>query len=141
MAMDADPFYTKLRRLAFRALDDELAAAHVEASECCLIHADNPYSTARGVFVNAGVRVGYSKAAYDAVNPGGGRPWLSAWQVFRGVWENRARRLMMWGVDRAEVIVRRRVALWERDFKKSEPGDFCAVDEMQVLRMDGWAHV
>ncbi|KKY15662.1 putative polysaccharide export protein [Diplodia seriata] len=141
LAMDAAPFYTKLRRLAFRALPDGLAAAHLEASECCLVHADNPYSPGRGVFVNPGVRVGYTAEAYAAVNPGDGRLWLSAWDIFYGMWENRALRLMAWGLDREEVVVGTRVGLWEKDFRRTEPGAFCAVDEMQVLRNDGWAHV
>ncbi|EKG11785.1 hypothetical protein MPH_11281 [Macrophomina phaseolina MS6] len=53
-AMSAAPFYTKLSPLRFRALEDSLARQHAEASECCLVHADNPYSAAKGVYVNAG---------------------------------------------------------------------------------------
>lgn len=141
MVMDAAPFYTKLRRLEFRALEDRLAAQHLEASECCLIHADNPYADGRGVYINPGVRVGYNPEAYAAVNPGDGRLWLSAWDIFYGMWESRAMRMLAWGVDREELVVGTRIGMWEKDFKRSEPGAFCAVDEMQVLRMDGWAHV
>ncbi|SPQ25522.1 32d47f56-b61b-4914-af33-11debf7c489f [Thermothielavioides terrestris] len=66
VAMPASTF-TGLRGLRFRGLPDSLAAAHLEASECCLIHADNPASRSRGVFLNPAVRVGYSRAAYDRV--------------------------------------------------------------------------
>ncbi|KAL1637499.1 hypothetical protein SLS56_000637 [Neofusicoccum ribis] len=141
MAMDAAPFYTKLRRLAFRAYDDALAHAHVEASECCLIHADNPYARARGVYVNAGVRVAYTKAAYDAVNPPDGAAWVGGWDILSGVWRSRAKRLLAWGSEAGELAAKARIGLWERDYAKREPGAFCAVDEMQVLRLDGWAHV
>ncbi|KAH7144270.1 cryptococcal mannosyltransferase 1-domain-containing protein [Dactylonectria estremocensis] len=30
--------------IVFRGLDDTLAAQHLEGSECCLIHTDNPVS-------------------------------------------------------------------------------------------------
>lgn len=148
MAMDAAPFYTKLRKLAFRGYETSLARQHVEASECCLVHADNPYASARGVFVNPGVRVAYygmgaPTDGYAVVNPAGGGVWLSPWAILRGVWENRARRWLApgWAMERGEAVLRGRIKAWEKDYGRREPGDFCAVDEMQVLRMDGWAHV
>ncbi|KAF2139385.1 glycosyltransferase family 69 protein [Aplosporella prunicola CBS 121167] len=146
LAMDAAPFYTKLAPLRFRALPDALASTHLEASECCLVHADNPYSGAHGVFVNPAVRVAYNKVAYDGVNPapGGGGAWVSLWRLWQGVWANRGMRVLGL-LDRtrahAEMVVGERVRAWEKRMRKSEPGAFCSVDEMQVLRMDGWAHV
>lgn len=54
---------------------------HLEASEYCLIHYDNMLSEMKGVWVNPNVRVSYSKAADEVVNP----------QI--GLWPSRARRL------------------------------------------------
>ncbi|KAK8189939.1 cryptococcal mannosyltransferase 1-domain-containing protein, partial [Phyllosticta capitalensis] len=140
VAMDAAPFYTVLKQLRFRGFDDGLAKEHVEGSECCLIHADNPYSRAHGVFVNTAVRVAYNKDAYEAVNPENG-PWVSSWDILKGMWKNRSMRLLKFAGDRKELAVKARVKHWEKISGKDEPGDYCAIDEMQVLRMDGWAHV
>lgn len=140
IAMDAAPFYTPLNPLRFRGLDDGLAKEHVEGSECCLIHADNPYSSAHGVFVNTAVRVAYNKEAYEAVNPTDG-PWMSSWDILKGMWKNRSLRLLELGGDRKEAAVRARVKHWEKINSRDEPGEFCAIDEMQVLRLNGWAHV
>ncbi|KAK6415245.1 hypothetical protein LTR95_017614, partial [Oleoguttula sp. CCFEE 5521] len=90
--MDAAPFYTAADRFAFRGISDDLSLYHVEGSECCLIHADNPLSKSRGVFLNPAVRVGYNASAYGIVNPPGNAPWLSVLNIVRGSWENRIRR-------------------------------------------------
>ncbi|OAA60973.1 polysaccharide export protein [Niveomyces insectorum RCEF 264] len=63
--------------LVFRGVDDSLAALHLEASECCLIHADNPLAAAPssaggGVWLNPNVRVAYSVPVYQQVRGGGG---------------------------------------------------------------------
>jgi hypothetical protein len=59
--------------LPFRGISDGLAAHHVEASECCLIHVDhatiNPHHLP--LYVNPVVRVGYSTNAYNLVHFGG----------------------------------------------------------------------
>ncbi|OAQ97990.1 hypothetical protein LLEC1_03544 [Akanthomyces lecanii] len=49
VVMPADPFVspTKLR---FRGIPDSLALQHLEGSECCLIHADNPLSKTLGAW-------------------------------------------------------------------------------------------
>ncbi|EAQ87609.1 hypothetical protein CHGG_04228 [Chaetomium globosum CBS 148.51] len=75
-----------IRGLRFRGIPDSLAALHLEASECCLIHADNPGSRTRGVYVNPAVRVGYNRLAYDAVhnNPTGGGGGGGSWYVVDG---------------------------------------------------------
>ncbi|KAK4099076.1 glycosyltransferase family 69 protein [Parathielavia hyrcaniae] len=91
VAMPASTF-TGIRGLQFRGLPDSLAASHLEASECCLVHADNPGSRTRGVFVNPAVRVGYTRAAYDAVHAAAsaaeeaGGSWLTLGDVFFGMW-------------------------------------------------------
>lgn len=56
VAMDASAFYDQ--NLTFRGIPDDLASLHLEGSECCLIHADNPLSHSKGVFLNPNVRVG-----------------------------------------------------------------------------------
>ncbi|KAJ4396833.1 hypothetical protein N0V93_001055 [Gnomoniopsis smithogilvyi] len=50
---DAAPFYGE-EPLRFRAIPDSLADFHLEGSECCLIHADNPLSAreSSGVWLN-----------------------------------------------------------------------------------------
>ncbi|KAK1492707.1 hypothetical protein CCUS01_13985 [Colletotrichum cuscutae] len=154
VAMPAAPFLANrrgaaggIKRLAFRGVDDSLAEeAHLEASECCLVHVDNPLSEQLGVFVNPRVRVGYSPAAYEAVNPGGGRGcWLSVWRIVVGVWEGRVRRVLT--SERVkEWVVRKRLKEWEArgggDQKmRSEKGVDCLINEGQVLVYNGWAHV
>ncbi|KPM43845.1 hypothetical protein AK830_g2692 [Neonectria ditissima] len=137
VAMPAGPFVSS-SQLRFRAVSDTLATHHLEGSECCLIHADNPLSKARGVFVNPRVRVGYNLAAYEGTHGAG--PWLSVWDIFAGLWVNR---LCRWTtVPFRGWVVRRRVARWEKEgLGNREPGEFCLINEMQVLAHNGWAHV
>ncbi|APA05678.1 hypothetical protein sscle_01g004480 [Sclerotinia sclerotiorum 1980 UF-70] len=70
--------------LQFRGVEDSLAEKHVEGSECCLIHADNPLRDRRGVYVNPNVRVAYKREVYEVVNGRGGGP--GKWEGVRGVW-------------------------------------------------------
>lgn len=141
VAMPASAF-TGIRALQFRGIADTLAASHLEGSECCLIHADNPASRARGVFVNPAVRVGYSRGAYDAVHRGsGGGSWLSLSEIWLGLWRNRLARWFTtpWFKERR---VRWRVEAWRRAAPgREEKGLFCLINEMQVLVHNGWAHV
>lgn len=138
VAMPAGPFYAK-SPLRFRGIPDSLASAHLEGSECCLIHADNRLSKYLGVYLNPRVRVGYSGDAYDAVNPTG--KWLSRWQILRGIWSNRLRRWTTSPLPK-EMVVRNRVEKWASQSEQNhEPGVFCLVNEMQVLHPRGWAHV
>ncbi|KZF20907.1 glycosyltransferase family 69 protein [Xylona heveae TC161] len=141
VAMDARPFIDLDPPLQFRGIPDSLARAHLEGSECCLIHADNGLSSSAGVWLNPNVRVGYRRAAYDAVHPLNGEAWVSAWQVFTGLWQNRIRR---WTTTTRfkSWTVGRRVKEWEKLHPdEQEPGEFCLINEMQVLVENGWAHV
>lgn len=137
--MDAMPFYQPTNRLTFRGVPDTLARSHLEGSECCLIHADNPLSASRGVYLNPNVRVGYNGAAYSKVHA---EPWVSTWQIVWGGWENRVRRWLStdW-VEKAGL--RRQVAKWARqgEWEREEKGVECLINEMQVLVANGWAHV
>jgi hypothetical protein len=146
VSMPASAF-TGLRGLRFRGLPDSLAEAHLEASECCLIHADNPASRTRGVWLNPAVRVGYNRAAYDAVHPGGGGSWVSLWGVYGGLWRNRFGRWFRTGTAWLEERqVRGRIEKWVGEGRRVkenrvENGGFCVIDEMQVVVHNGWKHL
>lgn len=137
--MRAQPFVAE-QPLRFRGLPDSLAEYHLEASECCLIHADNPLSQDLGVYLNPQVRVGYNTDAYMATHPSSGS-WVSTWDIFRGLWASRILR-WLYRTETRDWIVRRRLQKWAaEDEGNVEPGEFCVINEMQVLRENGWAHV
>lgn len=136
--MPTEPFVSS-PPLQFRGIADSLAAWHLEGSECCLIHADNPLRVNKRTYVNPQVRVGYSGNAYNYVHPQG--LLLSPWQVSKALWNNRIRRwttpswLEGWEVSR-------RVARWRSVSRENEEdGEICLINEMQVLADNGWAHV
>lgn len=136
--MSAVPFVSP-NPLRFRAIPDSLALFHLEGSECCLIHADNPLSATKGVYLNPNVRVGYSGPAYNAVHPA--HNWLSFWRILVALWENRLRCWTTTPIFK-EWLVRSRVHRWKaQDKQNQEPGEFCLINEMQVLVENGWAHV
>ena len=147
VAMPTTPFLSQPNPLRFRGIPDSLALHHLEGSECCLIHADNPLSSFHGVFLNPRVRVGYNRAAYEAVHPSEAQNWISPCSSFSlsnivvPFWENRLRRWFSTPVFWRGAI-RQRVKRWEEEGKnRYEYGEFCLVDEMQVLVSNGWAHV
>lgn len=138
VAMPAAPFLAS-PPLRFRGIPDSLASFHLEGSECCLIHADNPLSAQRGVYLNPLVRVGYTTAAYAAVNPI--LNWLTPNRILQGLWLNRIRRWTMFPHFK-ERAVRHQIAHWTTlSSANREPGEFCVINEMQVLDPRGWYHV
>ena len=137
VAMDASPFYND--NLTFRGIHDDLAAKHVEGSECCLIHADNPLSRTKGVWLNPRVRVGYSGKAYDIVNPDS--VWLSTLDILCGSWGNRFSRWFTTTWFKNQIVNRRLSAWAKKDPTHKEPGRPCLINEMQVLVANGWAHL
>ncbi|KAI9813941.1 MAG: hypothetical protein M1832_006026 [Thelocarpon impressellum] len=153
VVFDASPFYGAIsgERLQFRGISDSLATYHLEGSECCLIHYDNPLTRTKGVFVNPHVRVAYTAAAYDVVHTPGGELWPPLMARYWGVWSNRLRRTH--GTYRAKLerlTVRGRMATWAEEEREKtdasstpleEPGAACLVNEMQVLAGNGWMHV
>lgn len=151
IVFDAAPFYSPSlggSSLQFRGVDDELAAHHVEGSECCLIHADNPESQEKGVFLNPNVRVSYNATVYPIVNPGIHElQWPARSDMVKGMWRNRMSRWAGWVKLWSEgTVVRRRVGKWIKEGKKvgearEERGLECLVNEMQVLYDNGWQHV
>ncbi|KAJ0107851.1 polysaccharide export protein [Diaporthe amygdali] len=148
---DAAPFLSSADDgppLRFRAIPDALADLHLEGSECCLVHADNPLSAAAagGVWLNPNVRVGYSVPAYNAVRARHGEQFPGAWATVTGAWANRwlrwrgslshhvegatvAKRLRQWVADAPEGEPRR------------EPGVSCLINEKQIMWMNGWRHL
>ncbi|KAF7716445.1 Alpha-1,3-mannosyltransferase [Penicillium ucsense] len=138
VAMAAAPFLAS-PPLRFRGIPDSLASYHLEASECCLIHADNPLSKDHGIYLNPRVRVGYTTAAYVAVNPT--LNWLTPRSVLQGLWWNRIRRWTTFSYFK-ESAIRKKIAQWARwSPDRREVGEFCVVDEMQILDVRGWYHV
>lgn len=138
VAFDAAPFYDP-DRLKFRGVPDSLALHHVEGSECCLIHVDNPLTQSHGVWLNPNVRVGYSSEAYAAVKSAS--VWPSMSQSLMGIWSNR---LWRWTTSTKIKTMRisSRLNSWFKvGADRSEPGKFCLINEMQVLIENGWAHV
>jgi len=139
VSMPAEPFISSTP-LRFRAIPDSLAISHLEGSECCLIHADNPLSAQKGVYLNPNVRVGYDGSSFETVRPI--QYWLSFWRIARGLWENRLRRWTTLSIFTKESVVRKRVQKWKNLSKQNhEHGEFCLIDEMQVLVAAGWIHV
>lgn len=138
VALAAAPFYASPQPLRFRAIDDRLAELHVEASEKCLLHADNPLSRKAGVWLNPSVRVARSAAAYTTASRSPG--WTVA---VVGTWVNRIARWRGTSAAGAqEQAVMSRVQQWtgmiSEDVARNEPGLPCLVDGMQVMRSKVW---
>ncbi|KAF2861512.1 glycosyltransferase family 69 protein [Piedraia hortae CBS 480.64] len=129
--LDAKPFYQNLQ---FRAIDDSLAKSHLEGSECCLIHYDNPLTGKAGVWVNPNVRVTYDAAAYGRVKGGVWPKW--PWNIVAGIWKNRFNRWCSRGHRDEKRVIAKRLAQWQG----KEPGADCLIDEMHIMLWNGWGH-
>jgi hypothetical protein len=142
---DSSPFYAD-PPLRFRGIDDSLADLHLEASECCLIHADNFLSRDpdKGVWLNPNVRVGYNVPVYQAVKGGrfpgpvatvvGG--WVNRWLRFKGRLQH----------NLEQVTVQKRLAKWRSEtptgeLTRIEVGESCLINEMQIMWQNGWKHL
>lgn len=135
VAMNPEPFYAT-PPLSFRGVPDSLADLHLEGSECCLIHADNPLSQTKGVYVNPNVRVGYNEVAYKMVNAF--LTWPSPFERIVGIWKTRLATIpAMLRYASERMTIHKRVSEWGAD----EPGAFCLVNEMQILVENGWKHL
>jgi hypothetical protein len=136
--MPVEPFVST-PPLSFRGISDSLATLHLEGSECCLIHVDNPLRAEKRTYVNPQVRVGYTSEAYDATHPQ--ELLMSSWQIFKALWENRIRRWVT-SPRIKEWRVWKRVQKWKSlSIQHQEAGEICLINEMQVLVENGWAHV
>ncbi|KAH6888372.1 cryptococcal mannosyltransferase 1-domain-containing protein [Coprinopsis sp. MPI-PUGE-AT-0042] len=110
---------------------------HVEASECCLIHADNPESKRKGVWVNPHVRVAYHEDAYLLM-----RNWPTLKDKVTGAWFNFRNDFS--GMPYPKEWITNAVKNWlEEDATRegSEPGLFCLEDQMQILTAQSWQTV
>ncbi|KAL9111556.1 MAG: hypothetical protein Q9227_004044 [Pyrenula ochraceoflavens] len=118
VVMDTAPFYEAKPPLRFRGIPDTLAKLHLEGSECCLVHADNPLSQSKGVYLNPNVRVGYNPEAYNTVHRGRDTCWLSSYEIFLGLWRNR---ILRWTTTTwlKSYTVARRLSKWKAE-KKNE---------------------
>jgi Cryptococcal mannosyltransferase 1 len=133
-AFDAAPFQDPTHPLRFRAIDDSLAEKYLEASECCLIHYDNPASTFQGVYMNSNVRVGYDTRRYDATHSPAGWPkrgemivgWFTEWFSWT---------LALNG-ERKTVDQRFKDWTQENNLHK-EVGSECLVNKMMVISEEG----
>ena len=145
VSFDSAPFYAN-PPLKFRGIDDSLADFHLEASECCLVHADNALSSQpdKGVWLNPNVRVGYSPQVYSRVK--GGR-FPGAWATVAGAWYNRFSLIKVAVQYKLEGwAVHSRSATWRSETPAGEPsrvevGEFCVISESQVMWENGWKHL
>lgn len=137
VAMPAEPFLGE-HGLRFRGTNDSLAEQHLEGSECCLIHADNPLSATKGIFLNPIVQVGYNMPAYNAIHSSDAV--MSPLRMYARVWQNR---VLRWFTTSwlKEQVVHSRVTKWTAKTQETEPGEYCLVNEMQVIFERGWKHV
>ncbi|KAJ0422102.1 cryptococcal mannosyltransferase 1-domain-containing protein [Aspergillus carlsbadensis] len=127
--MATEAFYSTSSSIQFRRVPDGLAEAHLEASECCLIHADNVLSGRRGVYLNPFVRVGHGSATKPAVHPN--NPCFTTWDIIKSIWENRLRRWFTFP-NLARWPLQRKFSVWEsQDEHHKERGDFCLINKHQ----------
>lgn len=150
---DAAPFYHPTTPLQFRAIPDSLADMHLEASECCLIHADNDPSlnptrnSGGGVWLNPNVRVGYSVSTYHAVQGKQGAVFPGPYGTIVGAWANRWLRWRSRLQQHLEITtVLKRVRKWQEatphgEELRREPGVACLINEKQIMWMNGWRHL
>ena len=139
VVFDASPFQNTTNPLRFRSISDSLAQYHLEASECCLIHADNPIAPLKGNWINPNVRVGYSLQAYQAVAAENVKEqqWPTPYER-RWAW---LQRLTSWWYDPINVFkLRYRIWLWQKLNPESrEDGLSCVEDLAMELLPNGWA--
>ncbi|TGO16370.1 hypothetical protein BTUL_0029g00610 [Botrytis tulipae] len=146
VVFQGEPFYEN-PSLRFRGVQDSLAQYHLEGSECCLIHADNSLSLTKGVWLNPKVRVSYNAEADSVVNSNRGK-WPSKIEILEGIWYNRWARWTGFLKRYTErFLVQIRVQRWRSETlvagkaEVHEKGVYCLVNEMQVLKENGWAHI
>lgn len=141
VVFDAAPFYDIRRPLVFRGISDGLAASHLEGSECCLVHADNPLSHTKGVWVNPQVRVAYNGTEYETVRRSDSGLWPSSFSIATGLWRNRMERFLSAFKPREQTVEGKFQDWRARKVDHYEPGSFCLIDETQILLWNGWGHM
>ena len=145
VSLNALPFQNETNPLQFRAIASSLSLqdGYLEGSEACLIHADMQryFPAHHKTFLNPLVRVSYTPSAFESQN--------SILQMFL---ERIIGPLVAIAYDVRDWCLRSRiqgyfaarrekVREWERATGKEEVGDYCLIDQMQLLTPWGWAHV
>lgn len=107
----------------------------MEASECCLVHYDNPFTSTAGVWINPAVRDGYSVEAYNAVTQ---QEWPTRHERRWGNW--RSRWVWWWRRDPLPGLKARwRTWRWRQRFRNvQELGMPCVQDIAMVLTPEGY---
>lgn len=145
VAFDAAPFQRPDKPLRFRGISDTLAQCHVEASECCTVHYDNPLTSSLGVWINPAVRVAYSAAAYNAISAAQtgnhNSMWPTSSELRWGYWSSK---WIWWLRDPGSSLsvwkTRYRIRQWQQGHpREHEPALCCASDLAMVLTSNGWA--
>ena len=139
------PFYAE-PPLRFRGIEDSLADMHLEASECCLIHADNVLSSAqdKGVWLNPNVRVAYKVETYHNVKS---NRFPGPIATVIGAWANRLSRFKRAVQSSLENrVILNRLAQWRSEAPygkphRTEAGAPCLINEQQIMWMNGWRHL
>jgi hypothetical protein len=147
VAFQSAPFYAD-PPLRFRSVSDDLAHRRVEASERCLIHADNPLSASQGVWLNSHVRVAPGKTPRTAHFADRAHRYPGFAGTLVGSWVNRVVRWRggVQAVFDAEALVRSRFQDWFAEThtvnsEESKVGLPCLIDDMQIVGLDGWTHI
>lgn len=163
LVVDAAPYYDQVDSsgshgteiqpgLRFRGIPDALALKDLEASECCLIHADLIASgrAHKGIFLNPSVRSGYTVDAYKYTHRLSDGGFVSRLQYITGVWKSRFAR---WKVDGTTSSagqnmrqIHRLIRQWQDEGAqlgedRVEVGAYCTIREMHILIWNGWKHV
>lgn len=164
LVVDAAPYYDRIEHategkgksvtpgLRFRGVPDTLALKHLEASECCLIHADLLASgqARKGIFMNPAVRTGYTSDAYRLTHDPSTGGFVNAWQYVFGVYKNRFARWKKDGISssagQSMEKVYTKIAQWQDEGailgeRRTEVGGYCTIMEMHILIWNGWKHV
>lgn len=65
---------------------------------------------------------------------------MSPLWMYLSIWQNR---ILRWSTTPwfKERVVHSRVTRWTKETNEKEPGEYCLVNEMQVIFERGWKHV
>jgi hypothetical protein len=149
VSLNAAPFQNETSPLRFRAISSSLSLqdGYLEGSEACLIHADmkahwsNLPTLPGQTYLNPLVRVAYTNSAYNSRN--------SVIQIFM---ERVVGYFVAWAYDIRDWWAHHRLAIhaakrkekireWTRKTGMEEVGEYCLIDQLQLLTPWGWAHV
>ncbi|KAI9770182.1 MAG: hypothetical protein M1839_003248 [Geoglossum umbratile] len=133
VAFDAAPFQDLVTPLQFRTIPRSLAEYHIEASESCLVHYDNPLTPQKGVFINPNVRVGYSQEAYKAVAQGAGGVWPTSFEEW-GILKSHSIWWMKGWVH--TVVVNSRIRKWQRKHPSAAEAGLACCSDLAMVKLE-----